>query len=230
MQGHRLATDRPEAVLREPGRLNHTEPIVSCLEVEFTVRNNSQLAPITACVSFITITMVTIGTTMIDSVIMIDIIDISINGYTAACHGYQVCRVYLKTATTRPRLGLSRQSWYTTTSSKKIEDWSLVLSVGCDVITPVGVVRNIGVLLDRVLSMKHLINQTRVCFQLRRLKQTFLSEDHNSSCLCVGFQVDSTIVTLCLSESTIAPQQRVQLITAIVLSSLFVPVSFSNRL
>jgi len=56
---------------------------------------------------------------------------------------------------------------------KKLSNTNLTLSVGSDVITPVKVVRDLGVYLDAELTLKHDVNLiTRSCFfQLRRLRQ-----------------------------------------------------------
>jgi len=56
---------------------------------------------------------------------------------------------------------------------RKMSAQNLTLSVGGDVITPVEVVRDLGVYLDAELTMKHHVNRvTSNCFfQLRRLRQ-----------------------------------------------------------
>ena len=56
---------------------------------------------------------------------------------------------------------------------KKLSTSNLTLSVGNDVILPVGVVRDLGVYLDAELTLKHHVNRvTSSCFfQLRCLRQ-----------------------------------------------------------
>ena len=108
--------------------------------------------------------------------------------------------------------------WFGTTSSlKKIMDVSPVLNVGNDVIRPVSVVRDLGVLLDQELSMKQHINKiTSSCFfQLRRLKQVrrILGPEITASLVSafVTSRLDYCNALLAgLPKSTIAPLQRVQ--------------------
>jgi hypothetical protein len=76
------------------------------------------------------------------------------------------------------RLQLNAQKtellWFGSAANiRKISAMNLTLSVGGDVITPVEVVRDLGVYLDAELTMKHHVNRvTSNCFfQLRRLRQ-----------------------------------------------------------
>jgi hypothetical protein len=113
---------------------------------------------------------------------------------------------------------LTEVIWFGTVASlRKIKNIDLVLHVGSDVIKPVSVVRDLGVLLDQELSMKpHISKVTSTCFyQLRRLKQVRR---------ILGPEITATLVTAfvlsrldyCnavlagLPKSTIAPLQRVQ--------------------
>ena len=93
----------------------------------------------------------------------------------------------------------------------------LTLHVGSDVIKPISVVRDLGVLLDQELSMKqHISKVTSTCFyQLRRLKQVRR---------ILGPGITTTLTTAFISsrmdycdavfaglpKSTLAPLQRVQ--------------------
>ena len=64
--------------------------------------------------------------------------------------------------------------WFeTTTSLRHLQELDLGLHVGNNIIKPVDVVRDLGVLLDSKLTMiKHISKITNVCFyHLRRLKQ-----------------------------------------------------------
>ena len=64
--------------------------------------------------------------------------------------------------------------WFgTTTSLRRLQGLDLGLHVGNNIIKPVDVVRDLGVLLDSKLTMiKHISKITSVCFyHLRRLKQ-----------------------------------------------------------
>ena len=63
--------------------------------------------------------------------------------------------------------------WNIYASLKKIKGLDLALQIDSDVIKLVSVVRDLGVLLDQELSMKHHINKvTSSCFfQLPRFKQ-----------------------------------------------------------
>ena len=64
--------------------------------------------------------------------------------------------------------------WFgTTTSLHRLQGLDLGLHIGADIITPIDVVRDLGVLLDTKLTMKkHISKITSVCFyHLWRLKQ-----------------------------------------------------------
>jgi hypothetical protein len=108
--------------------------------------------------------------------------------------------------------------WFgTTTSLKKIKGVSLELIVGSDVIKPVSVVRDLGVLFDEELSMKQHINKvTSTCFfHLRRLKQVrrILGPKITASLVSafVTSRLDYCNALLAgLPKSTTAPLQRVQ--------------------
>ena len=108
--------------------------------------------------------------------------------------------------------------WFGTTASlKKIEDTSPKLNVGSDVIKPINVVRDLGVLFDHELSMKQHINKvTSVCFfQLRRLKQVRRILGPKITANLVSAFVTSRLdycnaLLAGLPKSTIAPLQRVQ--------------------
>jgi hypothetical protein len=56
--------------------------------------------------------------------------------------------------------------WFGTTGTlKKIRDSDLTLRVGSDVIEPANVLRDLGLLLDQELSMKHYVNKVATsCF------------------------------------------------------------------
>jgi hypothetical protein len=91
------------------------------------------------------------------------------------------------------------------------------LQVGSDVIQPVNVIRDLGVLLDQEISMKQHINRvTSNCFfQIRRLKQVrhILGPEITTSLITafVTSRLDYCNAVLAgLPKSTVAPLQRVQ--------------------
>jgi len=93
----------------------------------------------------------------------------------------------------------------------------MALHVGSDVIKPVNVVRDLGVLLDQELYMKQHINRvTSNCFfQIRRLKQVrrILGPEITTSLITafVTSRLDYCNAVLAgLPKSTVAPFQRVQ--------------------
>jgi Reverse transcriptase (RNA-dependent DNA polymerase) len=108
--------------------------------------------------------------------------------------------------------------WFGTPATlKKIKDSDLALRVGCDVIKPVDVVRDLGVLLDQELSMKQHVNKVAsICFfQLRRLKQVrrILGPEVTTGLITafITSRLDYCNASLAgLPKSTIAPLQRVQ--------------------
>ena len=108
--------------------------------------------------------------------------------------------------------------WFGTKASlKKMESSDLSLHVGNDVIEPVSVVRDLGVLLDNELSMKkHVSKVASVCyFHLRRLKpiRRILGKQITTSLVnsFVLSRLDYCNSVLAgLPKSTIAPLQRVQ--------------------
>ena len=93
----------------------------------------------------------------------------------------------------------------------------LALHVSSDVIKPVNVVHDLGVILDQALSMKQHINKvTSNCFfQIRRLKQVrrILGPKITTSLITafITSRLDYCNSVLAgLPKSTIAPLQRVQ--------------------
>jgi hypothetical protein len=93
----------------------------------------------------------------------------------------------------------------------------LALHVGSDVIKPVNVVRDLGVILDQELSMKQHISKvaSNCFFQIRRLKQVrrILGPEITASLITafVTSRLDYCNTVLAgLPKSTIAPLQRVQ--------------------
>ena len=108
--------------------------------------------------------------------------------------------------------------WFGTTASlKKLKSANLTVRVGNDVIQPVNVARDLGVLLDEELSMKqHISKVTSSCsFQLRRLKRVrrILGPQITTSLITafVTSRLDHCNAVLAgLPKSTIAPLQRVQ--------------------
>ena len=79
-------------------------------------------------------------------------------------------------ASKRLQLNLTKSEiiqFETTTSLRRLQGLDLGLPVGADIITPVDVVHDLGVLLDTMLTMKkHISKITSVCFyHLRRLNQ-----------------------------------------------------------
>ena len=101
-------------------------------------------------------------TQLIDSVKIVDI--------SSSISRLQLCIDEITTWCASRRLQLNPTKteliWFGTTASlKKIEDTSPKLNVGSDVIKPINVVRDLGVLFDQELSMKQHINKiTTVCF------------------------------------------------------------------
>jgi hypothetical protein len=108
--------------------------------------------------------------------------------------------------------------WFGTAASlKKLKNADLTIRVGSDIIQPVNVVRDLGVILDQELSMKqHISKVTSSCFfQLRRLKQVrrILGPQITSSLVnaFVTSRLDYCNAVLAgLPKSTTAPLQRVQ--------------------
>lgn len=108
--------------------------------------------------------------------------------------------------------------WFgTATNLRKIKNMDLALRVGSNVVKPVNVVRDLGVILDQELSMKQHINKvTSGCFfQIRRLKQVrrLLGPEITTSLITafVTSRLDYCNSVLAgLPKSTIAPLQRVQ--------------------
>ena len=100
---------------------------------------------------------------------------------------------------------------------KKIRDSDLRLHVGSDIIEPVNVVRDLGVLLDQELSMKQHVNKvaSSCFFQLRRLKQVrrLLGSEVTTGLITAFITSRLDYCNACLAglpKSTIAPLQRVQ--------------------
>jgi hypothetical protein len=118
--------------------------------------------------------------------------------------------------------------WFGTKSSlKKLENTDLALHVCSDVIKPASVVRDLGVLLDRELSMKkHIGKVASVCFyHLRRLKQVRRILGQQTTASLVSAFVLSRLdycnsVLAGLPKSTMAPLQRVQNAAARLICSL----------
>ena len=153
-------------------------------------------------------------TQLIDSVKIIDI--------SASINRLQLCveEIIRWCASRRLQLNPVKTEliWFgTKTSLKKIEAVNLELVVGNDVIKPVSVVRDLGVLFDQELSMKQHINKiTSTCFfQLRRLKQVrrILGSKITARLVSafVTCRLDYCNALLAgLPKSTVAPLQRVQ--------------------
>lgn len=114
--------------------------------------------------------------------------------------------------------GKTEVIWFGTVANlRKIKSMDLALHVGSDVIKPVNVVRDLGVILDQELSMEQHINKvTSNCFfQIRRLKQVrrILGPEITTSLISafITSRLDYCNSVLAgLPKSTIAPLQRVQ--------------------
>ena len=105
----------------------------------------------------------------------------------------------------------------TVANLRRIKSTDLALHVGSNVIKPVNVVHDLGVILDQALSMKQHINKvTSNCFfQIRRLKQVrrILGPEITTSLITafITSRLDYCNSVLAgLPKSTIAPLQRVQ--------------------
>lgn len=130
------------------------------------------------------------------------------------------------------RLQLNAQKtelmWFgSATNLKKMSTSNLTLSVGSDVITPVKVVRDLGVHLDAELTLKHHVNLvTRSCFfQLRRIRQIRrLAGPDVTKRLVSAFilsRLDYCNAALAgLPQTTLRPLQRVQNAAARLVSNL----------
>ena len=106
--------------------------------------------------------------------------------------------------------------WFGTAASlRKIMNTDLTLHVGSDVIKPVSVVRDLGVLLDQELSMKqHISKVTSTCFyQLRRLKQVRR---------ILGPGITTTLITAFISSR----MDYCNVVLAVLPKSAFVPLQW----
>jgi hypothetical protein len=97
-------------------------------------------------------------------------------GVTIDCLQQCIEEIHSWCASRRLQLNYSKTEviWFGTAASlKKLKNANLTVRIGSDVIQPVNVVRDLGVLFDEELSMKqHISKVTSSCFfQLRRLKQ-----------------------------------------------------------
>ena len=93
----------------------------------------------------------------------------------------------------------------------------LTLHVGSDVIKPVSVVRDLGILLEKELPIQqHISKVTSTCFyQLRRLKQVHRIHGPGITTTLITAFISSCMdycnaVLAGLPKSTLAPLQRVQ--------------------
>ena len=114
--------------------------------------------------------------------------------------------------------------WFeTTTSLRRLQGLDLGLPIGTDIITPIDVVRDLGVLLDTELTMRKI---TSICFyNLRRLKQVRRLFGPDITAWLVSAFVLSRLdycnsVLAGLPQSTIAPLQGVQNAAAKLIMSL----------
>jgi hypothetical protein len=134
----------------------------------------------------------------------------------------QLCIESIHTWCSSRRLQLNSSKteviWFGTKSSlEKIDSIDLSLHIGNDVIVPATSVRDLGVILDRELSMRRHINKVAsICyFHLRRLKTVRRTLGEKTTTSLVTAFVTSRLdycnsVLAGLPKSSIMPLQRVQ--------------------